>query len=90
LGTRTGEDCGFERIFAEAFKLNFSTSFIGPNSFVSYADICKQNPQLAGGTIELVKETETQMIFKVSNLKIKRVGKDDFVDLNGFIYAKKK
>jgi hypothetical protein len=62
---------------------------VGRNSFVAYPDIYKQNPQLAGGTLELVKETETQMIFKVSKLKIKRVIKPDFVELNGFIYADK-
>ena len=61
----------------------------GRNSFVSYADIYKKNPQLGGGTLELSKETESQMIFKISNFKIKRVAKDDFVTFNGFVYADK-
>jgi hypothetical protein len=59
------------------------------NSFISASDYYIGNPQHAGGTLEIVKETETQMIFKITNLKIKRVAKDDFVVLNGFVYADK-
>jgi hypothetical protein len=59
------------------------------NSFISASDYYIGNPQHAGGTLEIVKETETQIVFKVSNLKIKRVAKQDFVELNGFIYADK-
>jgi hypothetical protein len=59
------------------------------NSFISASDYYIGNPQHAGGTLEIVKETDTQIVFKIANLKIKRVAKDDFVELNGFIYADK-
>jgi hypothetical protein len=59
------------------------------NSFISASDYYIGNPQHAGGTLEIVKETETQIVFKIANLKIKRVAKDDFVALNGFVYADK-
>lgn len=39
--------------------------------------------------LEIVKETETQVVFRLSNFKIKRFAKEDFVELNGFIYADK-
>ncbi len=60
------------------------------NSFLLTADIYKENPaEFLNTRIEIVKETETQIVFKLANFKIKRVAKDDFVELNGFIYADK-
>jgi hypothetical protein len=41
------------------------------------------------GMLEIVKENETLIVFKLSNFKIKRFAKQDFVELNGFIYADK-
>lgn len=59
------------------------------NSFVSFAELYSRYPELSGGKVELVKETETQMIFRISKLKIKRVNGPDHVELNGFAYAEK-
>lgn len=58
------------------------------NSFLSGATM-KTDPRYAEGTLEIVKETDTQIVFKLTNFKIKRLTKDDFVTLNGFIYADK-
>ncbi len=59
------------------------------NSFLTAEHIYKENLALQNGTIEIVKETETQIVFKLANFKIKRLIKEDFVVLNGFIYADK-
>lgn len=58
------------------------------NSFSAGATM-QTDPFFADGMLEIVKETETQIVFKLSNFKIKRFGKQDFVVLNGFIYAEK-
>ncbi len=58
------------------------------NSF-SAGDTMQTDPFFADGILEIVKETGTQIIFKLSNFKIKRFAKQDFVVLNGFIYADK-
>ncbi len=59
------------------------------NWFSSTYEDFNKNVGLQGGQIEIVGDNDTQMIFKLSNLKLKRVGKDDLVELNGLIYADK-
>lgn len=56
------------------------------NSFMAGATL-QSDPIYADGTIEIVKETDSQVVLKISNLKIKAFAKDGFVTLNGFIYA---
>ena len=56
------------------------------NSFIAGA-MMQTDPLYLDGTLEIVKETETQIVFKISNFKIKRLAKDEFVELNGFIYV---
>jgi hypothetical protein len=58
------------------------------NSFSAGATM-QTDPFFADGMLEIVKETDTQIVFKLSNFKIKRFAKQDFVELNGFIYADK-
>lgn len=58
------------------------------NSFSAGATM-ETDPFYADGKLEIVKETDTQIVFKLSNFKIKRFAKQDFVVLNGFIYADK-
>ena len=59
------------------------------NWFSSTFEDYNKNTGLQGGQIEIIGDNETQTIFKLSNLKVKRVGKDDFVEINGLIYADK-
>lgn len=58
------------------------------NSFSAGATM-ETDPFFADGKLEIVKETDTQIVFKLSNFKVKRFAKQDFVVLNGFIYASK-
>jgi hypothetical protein len=58
------------------------------NSFMAGATM-QTDPFYTDGTLEIVKETQTQIVFKLSNFRIKRFAKQDFVVLNGFIYADK-
>lgn len=58
------------------------------NSFMAGATL-QSDPIYADGTIEIVKETDSQVVLKISNLKIKAFVKDGIVTLNGFIYADK-
>jgi hypothetical protein len=58
------------------------------NSFSAGATM-ETDPFFADGMLEIFKETDTQIVFKLSNFKIKRFAKQDFVELNGFIYADK-
>lgn len=59
------------------------------NSFLTASHIYAENKALQNGTLEIVKETEKQIVFKLVNFKIKRLVKTDFVEINGFIYADK-
>lgn len=45
------------------------------------------DPRYADGKIEIVRENESQIVFKLTNFKIKKLNKDEFVKLDGFIYA---
>lgn len=58
------------------------------NSFLAAATL-QTDSRYADGKLEIVKETEMQIVFKLTNFKIKRLSKDDFVTINGFIYADK-
>lgn len=60
----------------------------------------QRNSFLAGGTfltdlrytdgkLEIVSETDTQIVFKLTDFKIKKLIKEEFVTLDGFIYADK-
>ena len=59
------------------------------NSFLTAEHIYAGNKALQNGRLEIVKETETQIVFKLVNFRIKRLAKEDFVEINGFIYAGK-
>lgn len=59
------------------------------NSFLTGDLIYQENSALQTGTLEIVKETETQIVFKLANFRIKRLVGQDFVELNGFIYTEK-
>lgn len=58
------------------------------NSFMA-GETMQTDSFYSEGKLEIVKETETQIVFKLSNFKIKRFAKQDFVTLNGFIYTDK-
>ena len=45
------------------------------------------DPRYADGKIEIVRENESQIVFKLTNFKIKKLNKEEFVKLDGFIYA---
>lgn len=47
------------------------------------------NNGILGGKIETVGDNEKEMIFKISNLQIKRFTKPDSVTINGYIHAAK-
>jgi hypothetical protein len=58
------------------------------NSFLAGATL-QTDPRYADGKMEIVRETGTQIVFKLTNFKIKKLTKEDFATLNGFIYADK-
>jgi hypothetical protein len=59
------------------------------NSFLAGATL-QTDSNYADGKIEIIKETDTQITFKIVNFKIRRIGGGtEFVVLNGFIYADK-
>lgn len=58
------------------------------NSFLTGATL-QTDSRYATGTLEIVRETDTQIVFKLTGFKIKRLAKEDFVTLDGFIYADK-
>lgn len=41
------------------------------------------------GQIEIIRETETDIALKITNLTIKKLGSDEFVQIDGYIYAQK-
>lgn len=45
------------------------------------------SPTFADGKIEIVRQSESQIVFKLTNFKIKKLNKEEFVTLDGFIYA---
>jgi hypothetical protein len=47
------------------------------------------NGNVKGGQVEIVSEDENKIVFKVTNLLIKRYIRDDFVQIDGFIHAMK-
>ncbi len=59
------------------------------NSFLVGGETLRSDPHYAEGRLEIIRETDTQIVFKLTNLKIKRLAKEGFVTLNGFIYADK-
>lgn len=58
------------------------------NSFLAGATF-QTDSRYAGGKLEIIRETDTQIVFKLTNFKIKRFAKEEFVTLDGFIYADK-
>lgn len=46
-----------------------------------------KNKDTASGEIELVSEDNRRMVFKINNLKIKNEANNDFVTINGTVYA---
>jgi len=59
------------------------------NTFLTADHIYAENKSLQNGRLKIVKETETQIVFKLVRFKIKRLTKEDLVEINGFIYAEK-
>lgn len=59
------------------------------NSFLAGGETLRTEPRYAGGKLEIISETDAQIVFKLIDFKIKRLTKEDFVTLNGFIYANK-
>lgn len=57
-------------------------------SFITGATL-QTDSRYDAGRLEIVSESETRIVFKLTNFKIKRLGKEDFVTLDGFIYADK-
>lgn len=47
------------------------------------------DPLYADGRLEIVRETETQIVFRIEKFKIKQFANKGFVEINGFIYAEK-
>lgn len=41
------------------------------------------------GQIEIIRETETEIVLKITNLTIPKLGPDEFVQVDGYIYAQK-
>lgn len=56
------------------------------NTFLASA-MFQTDPRYSGGTLEIVSETETRIVFKLTDFKIKRLIKEDFVTINGYVYA---
>ncbi|HQU91514.1 MAG TPA: hypothetical protein PLK77_04415 [Pyrinomonadaceae bacterium] len=56
------------------------------NSFLTGATF-QTDPRYANGRVEIVEENESQIVLKLTNFKIKRLNKEEFVTLDGFIYA---
>ncbi len=59
------------------------------NTFLASGETLCADSRYADGKLEIVKETDAQIVFKLTNFKIKRLSKEDFVTLDGFIYADK-
>lgn len=59
------------------------------NTFLAGSIAFQLTPALQNGTIEIVSESDTQLVFKFANFKIKRLEGEEFVEINGFIYANK-
>ena len=57
--------------------------------FLTAEHIYQTNPQLQNGTLEIISETDKQIVFKLKKIRIKRFAKEDFVVLNGFVYVEK-
>lgn len=47
------------------------------------------DPLYADGSLEIVRETETQIVFRFEKFKIKQFAKNGFVEINGFVYVDK-
>lgn len=58
------------------------------NTFLASA-MLQTDPRYANGTLEIVSETETRIVFKLTDFKIKRLIKEDFATINGYVYADK-
>ena len=58
------------------------------NTFLTGATL-QTDSRYNQGRLEIVRETDRQIVFKLTNFKIKRLGKEDFLTLDGFIYADK-
>lgn len=47
------------------------------------------DPVYRQGSLEIVKETETQIVFRLTGFRIKQFMKDGFVEISGYVYADK-
>lgn len=41
------------------------------------------------GQIEIIRKTESEIVLKITNLTIPKLGSDEFVQVDGYIYAEK-
>ena len=62
-------------------------NFVKTNRFRINYEMWLKNRDIASGEIELVSENSRQMVFRIVNLKIKNEANDDFVTINGLVYA---
>jgi hypothetical protein len=57
------------------------------NNFYSDYETWKKNREITGGQIELLAANARQMVFKITNLKIKNVEGSETATINGTVYA---
>ncbi|MET0753852.1 MAG: hypothetical protein ABWZ66_10785, partial [Pyrinomonadaceae bacterium] len=57
------------------------------NNFYSDYETWRKNRETTGGQIELLTSNARQMVFKITNLKIKSVAGNETVTINGTVYA---
>lgn len=64
-----------------------ASKYANINRFRADYEMWLKNRTIYSGEIELVSENNRQMVFKINNLKIKNEANNDFVTLNGIVYA---
>lgn len=61
--------------------------YAGINRFRADYEMWLKDRNIYSGEIELVSENNRRMVFKINNLKIKNEANNDFVTINGIVYA---
>ena len=62
----------------------FESNSVGSNAFSASG-----GDDIKSGKIEIVSENEKQIVFKITNLQLQKISGDDFVQIDGYIYADK-
>lgn len=57
------------------------------NNFHSDYEVWKKNREITGGLIELLSSDSRQMVFKITDLKVKNMFSNDTATINGTVYA---